>query len=131
MTVLTLAALNPDDQAAGRRAVADAVGLDEGHGDSLSFEVGPIDTPSPASAPPAGPVPPLPVELAPASAGPAQVPLAKGLSDRWILALGALALGIAAMFLVRRRQPALSAIERDAFVARLREQLHTSGDARA
>lgn len=122
IVVLTVAALNAEDQGIAQRAIADAVGFDSAQGDSISFEVGPT---SPATAAP------LPSAMGNISVpdevvGPTITdPESQGVGP-WML--GALALGAAAiaLMLLRKRQPALSVAERDAFVERLRTHLLTS-----
>jgi len=125
MTILTEAALNAEDQGVARNAVASAVGLDEQHGDSLAFQVGPTTTPSPVS--------PLPLAAKPvtgaAEPATAASPAAFDTGTAWwIWALAALIGIIAIIALVRRRQSDLTPLDRDAFVARLRQQIRAEGN---
>jgi hypothetical protein len=125
MTILTEAALNAEDQGVARNAVAAAVGLDEQHGDSLSFEVGPTTTPSPAQ--------PLPLAAKPVAgavepaAAPAPAAFDTG-TGWWIWGPAGLAAIIAIIVLVRRRQGDLTPLDRDAFVTRLRQQIRAEGN---
>ncbi|MEO7688277.1 MAG: flagellar basal-body MS-ring/collar protein FliF [Sphingomonas sp.] len=125
VTILTEAALNAEDQGVARNAVAAAVGLDEQHGDSLSFEVGPTTIPSPA---PALPLVAKPVAGAvePAAA-PALSAFDTGVSW-WIWAMAGLVAILAIVIVVRRRQGDLSPLDREAFVTRLRQQIRAEGN---
>ncbi|MEN2790530.1 flagellar basal-body MS-ring/collar protein FliF [Sphingomonas oligophenolica] len=123
MTILTETPLNAEDQGVARNAVAAAVGLDEQHGDSLSFEVGPTTTPSPApplaAKPVAGAVEP--------AAAPVPVAFETGLGW-WIWALAGIVAVLAIIVLLRRRPGDLTPLDRDAFVARLRQQIQAEGN---
>ena len=125
VTILTEAALNAEDQGVARNAVAAAVGLDEQHGDSLSFEVGPTTIPSPAVAlplaakPVAGAVEP--------TAAPALAAFDTGVSW-WIWAMAGLVAILAIVIVVRRRQDDLTPLDREAFVTRLRQQIRAEGN---
>ena len=125
VTILTEAALNAEDQGVARNAVAAAVGLDEQHGDSLSFEVGPTTTPSPAL--------PLPLAAKPAASAveptvaPTLAAFDTGVSW-WIWAMAGLVAIFAIVVVVRRRQVDLTPLDRDAFVTRLRQQIRAEGN---
>lgn len=122
VTVLTLSALNAEDQGVARSAVATAIGLDEQRGDTLGFEVGPVTTPQPAPALAVVPTAaPEPVRMEGQNAAlPAE--LTNGL-QWWMLVLGALVAALAVALVVRARQTGISASERSAFVRRIRQQL--------
>ncbi|MEO8374667.1 MAG: flagellar basal-body MS-ring/collar protein FliF [Sphingomonas bacterium] len=125
VTVLTEAALNAEDQGVARNAVAAAVGLDEQHGDSLSFEVGPTTIPSPAPA--------LPLAAKPAAgavetaAAPVLAAFDTGVSW-WTWAMAGLVAILAIVVLIRRRQGDLTPLDREAFVTRLRQQIRAEGN---
>lgn len=125
VTILTEAALNAEDQGVARNAVAAAVGLDEQHGDSLSFEVGPTTIPSPAVA--------LPLAAKPVTgaveptAAPALAAFDTGVSW-WIWAMAGLVAILAIVIVVRRRQDDLTPLDREAFVTRLRQQIRAEGN---
>jgi flagellar M-ring protein FliF len=125
MTILTEAALNAEDQGVARNAVAAAVGLDEQHGDSLAFQVGPTTTPSPAS--------PLPLAAKPVASAvePATAPNAVAFDAGtawWIWVLAALVAFIGVITLVRRRQGELTPLDPEALVALLRQQIKAEGN---
>ncbi|MEO9130650.1 MAG: flagellar basal-body MS-ring/collar protein FliF [Sphingomonas sp.] len=125
MTILTEAALNAEDQVVARNAIAAAVGLDEQHGDSLSFEVGPTMTTLPAPALPfaAKPV----VGAAEPAAAPTSLTFDTG-AGWWVWGLGGLVAILGIFALVRRRDGDLSPMDRDAFVNRLRQQIRAEGN---
>jgi flagellar M-ring protein FliF len=127
MTVLSPIALNAEEQSIARRAIASSIGFDENRGDAIAFEQGPVATPS-ASAP--YPAAVYPAVAAPGPALPPQARAAeKSWFDGWTLLLAALFLAAAATLFVRLRRGAVSTVERDAFVERIRQRLAT-GDAR-
>ena len=125
VTILTEAALNAEDQGVARNAVAAAVGLDEQHGDSLSFEVGPTTIPSPAVALPLA-AKPVAGAVEPAAA-PALAAFDTGVSW-WIWATAGLVAILAIVIVVRRRQDDLTPLDREAFVTRLRQQIRAEGN---
>jgi flagellar M-ring protein FliF len=122
ITVLTLTTLNAEDQGIARSAIAAATGLNEQRGDSLLFELGP--TTAPVAAPAIATAPAVQDDLVrnETSSAPAPAALVKGASW-WMLALALLLAGLAVVWVVRARQPGISARDRDAFVSRVRRQL--------
>lgn len=121
VTVLSLTALNAEDQGMIRTAVEAAVGLNEPKGDSLAFEVGPTSPPLPA---------PAIVSTVPASADLTGNTMsgtsAPGVGTRipWeMLALALLVTGLLVLLVSRVRGAGISARERQAFVGRIRRQL--------
>ena len=121
VTIVTTAPLNTEDQAVARSAVVIAVGFDQGRGDTISFEQGPVGV----TVAPIG----VPVQSAPSPPPVAQKAPTPVAGDWWAIALGLLAVAVVASLVLRRR-PALSLAERDLFVDRIRQRLGT-GDARA
>lgn len=125
VTILTEAALNAEDQGVARNAVAAAVGLDEQHGDSLSFEVGPTTIPSPA------PALSLAAKPAAGTVEPAGVPALDSFDTGvswWIWAIAGFVAILAIVVVVRRRQGDLAPLDREAFVTRLRQQIRAEGN---
>lgn len=121
--LVTEAALGPEDQTVVRDAVVQATGISEVRGDSLAFEVGPVE---PAAAPPIVAPPPtaipdrqLPAEhMAPAAAGP------WGLSLWLLVPAICLALLLIVWFIRRNGAPRLTREDHEAFAAKLRRQLN-------
>jgi flagellar M-ring protein FliF len=117
-------ALNPDDQGVVRNAVTSATGFNTELGDTLWFEVGPVD---------AAPAPiPTPVTLQAPIAAPTAAPVVERLEwpPIWIWLLPAML--IVALVVWRFRSPSarLSDDEQEAFAQRLRRQLNLSDEAR-
>lgn len=127
MTVLNPIALNAEEQVIARNAVASAIGFDERRGDAIAFEQGPVGVPSSK----------VPYSAATDSVTEAQSPALppqthtaeKSWFDWWAVLLVVLFLAAAATLFVRLRRGAVSTVERDAFVERIRQRL-ASGDAR-
>lgn len=118
--------LGAEDQQVARTAIAQAAGINDQAGDSLSFEVGPIDAVATASAAPQQNVPP-------AAAAPPAMPVAKAPTGfswppvwMWIVA----AIAIAGVLLWRFRSDGtkLDAEGHEAFAQRLRRQLNLAGE---
>jgi flagellar M-ring protein FliF len=125
---LTLSPLAPEDEQRARDAITSAVALDAARGDSLTFEVGPIES---APAAEALPAPRTAVTSVPdftaAVAADAVWPAA------WIWAVGCVLLAITALVFLRRRQrdeALLDDADHDAFAERLRRQLQGDGEGR-
>jgi flagellar M-ring protein FliF len=122
ITVLTLAALNAEDQGMARNAIAAAIGLDEKRGDTILFEVGPITDPGPAPVFSAA-------QLVPAEGARTQEPSAPLAAERasgfqwWMLSVGALLVALVVVLALRARRTGMSASDRIAFVRRIRQQL--------
>lgn len=121
--VLTLTALGTEEQVLARAAVANAVGLDEARGDTITFELGPVAAPvvhatEPSARSTSGGLPPA-----------ASIPAASVFAFEtlgWMAGVG-LAFMLFAVVLLRARRPGLSAAERAAFVDRIRAELRANG----
>lgn len=127
--LVTLAAMNGDDQAIAREVLAQALAIDPARGDTLSFEVGPIDT---SAAPQMAPLGPAPTAVSTPVATAAPTASSAGASVWTWIGLGGLVLvAIAALALMLRRRaaPVLSSGEHEAFAAKLRRQLNLAEDA--
>lgn len=120
LMIVTTAALAAEEQALLRPALAQATGLDEGSGDSIAFEVGPISQPV---APPIDRAPALSPAAPPAQAPPAPItaPLVSG--DTLLITLAALGTALLIAALLIRRRARLAPAEQDAFADRLKRQL--------
>jgi flagellar M-ring protein FliF len=119
---VTEAAIGPEDQAVIRNAIVPALALNAPHGDTLSFETGPLE-PVVAPAPVAAPVTGVSAAIPPVTA-PLQAPAMFGL---WTWLLAALAVGVVILIVLRLRsggRARLSGSDHDAFAARLRRQLN-------
>ena len=115
ISVISSYTLDPQERDAAGSAIATAVGLNPSAGDMIQFAVGPVDPPAAASpvraAPPVTAIPPSEPE-----------DTESWWASWWTKAAIAFSI-IAAALLIRGRRSALTAEDRAAFVARIREQL--------
>lgn len=122
--VLTLTALGVEEQGLARSAIANAVGLDEARGDTISFELGPIAAPvleraaKPSVQPMSGGLPPATPMTS------ASIVTFETLG--WTVGI-CVTFGLLIVILFRARRPALSAAERAVFVDRIRAELRANG----
>ena len=121
------AALGGDDQEVVQNAVFQATALSAAQGDSLSFEVGPVD-PLPETAQPVSPAPP---KVAPSVSTPEPAPVRIDWTGPWLWIAGALVIALLLVWRLRGSGAArLDDSDHEAFAARLRRQLNLEdGDA--
>jgi flagellar M-ring protein FliF len=127
MIFVSEAAIDDDDREVVHNAVFQATALNPAQGDSLSFEVGPVD-PLPEGAQPVAAAPPRAVPVLPES-GPA--PVRVEWPGMWVWLAAGLAILLLIVWAVRRSGTArLDDADHEAFAARLRRQLNLEdGDA--
>lgn len=121
------AALGGDDQEVVQNAVFQATALSAAQGDSLSFEVGPVD-PLPETAQPVAAAPP---KVAPTVSAPEAAPVRIDWTGPWLWIAGALVIALLVAWRLRGSGAArLDDSDHEAFAARLRRQLNLEdGDA--
>jgi flagellar M-ring protein FliF len=121
MMFVSEAAIDSDDQQVVHNAVFQATALSPAQGDSLSFEVGPVD-PLPESTQPVAAAPPR-VNAALPETVPAPVQLQW--PSLWVWLAGALAIALLIVWGMRRSGATrLDPADHEAFAARLRRQLN-------
>ncbi len=124
LSFVTETALGADDQAAATAAIGPATGLNTALGDSLSFDVGPVDPVAPPLEPALAPKP-----TAASVSDPAPVAAPLEWPPAWIWGLFVVALAALLFWRVRRDPAGLDDEDHEAFAARLRRQLALDGEA--
>ena len=117
--------INPEDQQVARGAIVQATGLNDQAGDSLSFEIGPID--QPVSAPPVA-QPSYAAASAPAATAPAPAQVFAW-PPIWLWIVAGIAMAAVLVWRFGGSRGRMSGEEQEAFAQRLRRQLNMTEEA--